>query len=84
LPQTATWRWAPEKWASTPAVFHVLGSDCPQISAYASERNASPMPGPIVIPHAQTAKLTQRSGKKDSEPQIYYFQVAPELNWVYA
>jgi hypothetical protein len=30
LTQTATWRWAPGKWASTQAVLHVLRSDCQQ------------------------------------------------------
>ena len=33
IASTATWRWAPEKWASTQAVCHVLRSDCQQFSA---------------------------------------------------
>jgi hypothetical protein len=48
----------PERRASAQAVLHLRRSDCQQIRAHPSVRNASWMSA-LFVPHPQTAKLTE-------------------------
>src|SRR6266699_2363652 len=80
ITQTATWQWAPEKWASTQAVLQIpLPAQRQPANQRAPERE-EPLVDvvPLVISHAQAAKLTE-SGKCALDDPPPPAQAAPML-----